>query len=246
MEELYQIYVENFKREVYSYKDFKGMIQNGNVIDYKQSNKVVAFALYKDNNLLLLCVKKRCQRNKIGTYLLKKVENVIKQKYNEIIIGNSNFFYVGATEEYSSFFIKNDYKVVDTVTDYLSLDNKKDVTGWQLIEKEDFEKLLLILKKNDFRDYNDYLTTKRIYVYLYRNKIVASYIEKVSCYKELDKNTIIIDSLVLLKKVDIDIFKELKNNYSVPLLIKNVSKNIFNDCHMNKYLSFNIFSKKFC
>ena len=79
MEELYQIYVENFKREVYSYKYFKEVIQKSNVIDYKQSNKVVAFSVYKDNNLLLICVKKRCQRNKIGTYLLKKVENVIKQ-----------------------------------------------------------------------------------------------------------------------------------------------------------------------
>lgn len=246
MEELYQIYVENFKREVYSYKYFKEVIQKSNVIDYKQSNKVVAFSVYKDNNLLLICVKKRCQRNKIGTYLLKKVENVIKQKYNELIIGSSNYFYVGTPDEYSNFFVKNNYEVIDKVSDYLSLDNKKDATGWHLADNMELEELLSILKNNDYKEYNNYLTNKKIYVYQYHNRIVASYIEKSSNYKELDKDTVIIDSLTLFKKIDIDIFKELKNNYSSPLIIKNINKNIFNNYHIDKYLSFNIAVKKFC
>lgn len=108
------------------------------------------------------------------------------------------------------------------------------------------EELLSILKKNDYKEYNNYLTNKKIYVYQYHNRIVASYIEKSSNYKELDKDTIIIDSLILFKKIDIDIFRELKNNYSSPLIIKNINKNIFNNYHIDKYLNFNIVVKKFC
>ena len=96
MEELYQIYVENFKREVYSYKYFKEVIQKSNVIDYfvneYQNGRtpnpcVMCNPTIKFGKMLEFAISNGCDYVATGHYANIKEEHLIVKECSVLVVG---------------------------------------------------------------------------------------------------------------------------------------------------------------
>ena len=89
--ELYEMFRENFPFIVREEKTALNILSNENniIIDKRDNNgKLIAVSVINQNTILMLCVNKEYRNQGIGTELLKKSEEIIKQNgYNEIIVG---------------------------------------------------------------------------------------------------------------------------------------------------------------
>lgn len=132
VQELFEIYERNFPFIVRAKEIVLQILHNEKniMIEYRdEQNKLIGVSLINQNTILLLCVDTKHRNKGIGTKLLEKSENIIKNNgYNKIIIGagfdyimpgvptNKRYFdaesedlYSGIDETASNFFTKRGY-----------------------------------------------------------------------------------------------------------------------------------------
>ncbi|MBE6837335.1 MAG: GNAT family N-acetyltransferase [Ruminococcus sp.] len=89
-------------------------INNIHLITHEEKGELCGFALVEKMALRLICVSPEYQNNGIGTTLLKKAENYIKQNGgNEILTGGaSSQLLIGTPDNAVAFFKKDGFKIV--------------------------------------------------------------------------------------------------------------------------------------
>ena len=89
VKEIYTMFKENFPYISRKEKTLKEIINNKDniIIRKKDNNKLIGLSIINKNTILLLLVDKDYRNKGIGEELLKESENIIKEKYNKIILG---------------------------------------------------------------------------------------------------------------------------------------------------------------
>ena len=87
--ELYNMFKENFTYISRKEKTLKEIINNEDniIIEERVNNKLIGCSIINKNTILLLVVDKDYRNKGIGEKLLKESENIIKEKYNKIVLG---------------------------------------------------------------------------------------------------------------------------------------------------------------
>ena len=117
--DIYKIFSECFPKLDMGEKNFAELldIENADIIKEYADGKNVGFAVMRDGHILLMCVLPDHRRKGHGSALLEKCENAAAEKgYHEVILGDDNWFFLGAVlseSEYekgsSDFFSKRRY-----------------------------------------------------------------------------------------------------------------------------------------
>lgn len=96
-------------------------LENGHVIRYEERGQLAGFALLRQDELRLLCVRPAFQGRGIGGFLLRQAEDRAKSHGEKklLIGGTSSELLIGAPEAAVPFFVKRGY-VVEGVCDEMS------------------------------------------------------------------------------------------------------------------------------